>query len=338
MKLFHPPLILIFLFTLSTSASAFAQPGQPPPPVEVIEVEVEVDDGEERPFDSTAQFRHLNNSDGLPVNQINSIFQDSRGHIWVGTSDGLSRYDGYLFTTYKFDEDDPNSLSNNFVRDITEDADGMLWIATNGGASRFNPSTGQFTRYQHNPENENSLGGDTIISVFADSVGNIWFGGIPPNGLNKLNIETDVMTRYAAGERELANGAAWSMVEDESGIIWMMFDGMIQRYDPETDTFRLIHMPLGEKRLLTLVQDKNGRLWLGGSTGLFQFDLETETLTHYNIANSMEGLIMDENGRLWIGTQQEGVFVFDPQTETVVQQYQTDNANPQLWVRPLAKR
>ena len=87
------------------------------------------------------------------------------------------------------------------INDITEDADGMLWIATNGGASRFNPSTEQFTRYQHDPGNENSLGGDTIISAFVDSVGNIWFGGIPPNGLNKLNPETGVIMRYRAGEK-----------------------------------------------------------------------------------------------------------------------------------------
>ena len=78
-------------------------------------------------------FRHLTLQDGLSQNTITSILQDSQGFIWLGSENGLNRYDGHEVVSYRRDQDDPRSLAGDFIWKIDEDAQGDLWIATNGG-------------------------------------------------------------------------------------------------------------------------------------------------------------------------------------------------------------
>ena len=79
---------------------------------------------------SVVRFEHLSIEDGLSQNAGLDIFQDSRGYLWIGTQDGLNRYDGYSFKVYKHDPDDPTSLSHNSILEIAEDSKGFLWIGT----------------------------------------------------------------------------------------------------------------------------------------------------------------------------------------------------------------
>src|ERR1700759_471800 len=88
---------------------------------------------------SGTRFRRISTDQGLSNSTINCIFQDSRGFMWFGTRDGLNRYDGTKFTIYRNDENDPNSLCDNFVRCMYEDASHNLWIGTSYGLSRFDP-------------------------------------------------------------------------------------------------------------------------------------------------------------------------------------------------------
>ena len=79
------------------------------------------------------RFDHISIEQGLSQSSVWVIFQDSRGFLWFGTEDGLNRYDGYTFKTYKPDPDVPSSLSDRWITSITEDKDGYLWIATRAG-------------------------------------------------------------------------------------------------------------------------------------------------------------------------------------------------------------
>src|SRR5512138_988433 len=99
---------------------------------------------------SVTRFEHLTIEDGLSQNAGLAVFQDSKGYLWIGTQDGLNRYDGYSFHIYKHDPEDPNSLSHNSILAITEDKDGFLWIGTwGGGLNRFDPSTEKFVHYRY---------------------------------------------------------------------------------------------------------------------------------------------------------------------------------------------
>lgn len=90
-------------------------------------------------------FDHLSVSNGLPGNEITSLFQDSRGFIWIGTGDGLSRYDGHVFKNYM--HIGTNGLTDLHVNAITEDAGGNIWIATENGLNKLDPFTEKITRY-----------------------------------------------------------------------------------------------------------------------------------------------------------------------------------------------
>src|SRR6185503_14571391 len=115
---------------------------------------------------SIVQFEHLTIEDGLSQNAGLAIFQDSKGYLWIGSQDGLNRYDGFNFKIYKQDPEDPSSISHNSILAITEDKDGYLWIGTwGGGLNRFDPVTETFVSYHSYPNDPSSLSSDTINSV-----------------------------------------------------------------------------------------------------------------------------------------------------------------------------
>ena len=83
-------------------------------------------------------FEHITTEQGLLNNSIHCIFQDRAGFLWIGTQDGLHKYDGYRFTVYRHNPDEPNSLNNNRIHAIYEDQAGALWVGTGGGGlNRF---------------------------------------------------------------------------------------------------------------------------------------------------------------------------------------------------------
>src|ERR1700759_2484372 len=95
------------------------------------------------------QFEHFSTREGLSQINVNCIIQDSRGFMWIGSRNGLNRYDGYKFIIYRFDSQNKNSLSNNMIPDVVEDHEGNIWIASQGGLNEYVRNTGTFVRYMH---------------------------------------------------------------------------------------------------------------------------------------------------------------------------------------------
>lgn len=131
-RLFNSLLLLTSLM-IASAVPSFAQQGtstplgdrQPPAPA--IE---------------NVRFDHLTSEEGLSSNIVWSVLQDSNGFIWIGTIDGLNRFDGITFKIYKHDDNDPNSLGDNSVQVMTEDRLGNLWLGSwGGGLSKFTPDT-----------------------------------------------------------------------------------------------------------------------------------------------------------------------------------------------------
>jgi ligand-binding sensor domain-containing protein len=123
---------------------------------------------------------------GLEQSSVFCILQDQKGFMWLGTEQGMNRFDGYNFIVYKFQHDDPNSLSNSYVRSIHEDSYGILWIGTDGGGlNRFNPETRQFTHYLIDPESLDSFS-NIINVIFEDRIGELWIG-TDGGGLNRFD-------------------------------------------------------------------------------------------------------------------------------------------------------
>lgn len=180
------------------------------------------------------RFEHLTVNEGLSENAVTWIMQDSRGFIWIGTHDGLNKYDGYSFTIYKNNPDDKNSLSDNAIGALCEDRDGMLWIGTIGeGLNRFNPYNETFTRYRHDKDNPGSLGGDVVGQIFEDRRGRLW---ISDAGIARFNRSNSQFTRL--------HSTPGILFEDKSGIVWLtVWPGKLYFFDETTETFKYYPLP-----------------------------------------------------------------------------------------------
>lgn len=95
-------------------------------------------------FAEQHRFRNINSNHGLSSNSVNAICKDSHGFLWIGTNQGLNRYDGYQIKTFRINPTDKNSIANNYIYSIDEDADSLLWISTRSGYSVFNPHNERF--------------------------------------------------------------------------------------------------------------------------------------------------------------------------------------------------
>jgi two-component system sensor histidine kinase ChiS len=285
--------------------------------------------------DENIRFDHVSIEDGLSQSVVLSILQDSKGFIWLGTQDGLNRYDGYDFTVYKNDLENDSSLSNGFVWAIIEDRAGMLWIGTNGGGlNRFNRQTGVFDHYRNDPQDPYSLSHDVIDALLEDREGVLWIGTLG-GGLNRFDRESGQFIRYLNDPEDplsiSSNSVTW-IFEDHEGVLWIgTIDSGLNRFDRETGQFhRYQNDPqdptsLGGNNVDTILEDGTGRLWIGcNGGGLNRFDPQTEGFIRYQndpedpnslSDNAIVSLFVDHRGTLWIGTDGGGLNRFDMDSE-----------------------
>jgi ligand-binding sensor domain-containing protein len=145
------------------------------------------------------KFEHIGLKDGLPENTIPCMLQDRFGFLWIGTHDGLVRYDGYSMTVYRQDPGNPKSISDNYIYAIYEDRAGTLWVGTYfAGLNKFDRSSETFTRYMHNPLDSTSIDSNQVNCIYEDSAGRLLVG--TAKGLSLLDRSTNKFTRYYSQE------------------------------------------------------------------------------------------------------------------------------------------
>jgi hypothetical protein len=132
-------------------------------------------------------FKHLTINEGLSQNTVFCIMQDKTGFIWVGTEDGLNKYDGYDFTIYKHENNNVKSLSHSQVNAMLEDPKGNFWVGTSDGLNLFDKHTENFVRISTG-SNTQSGANDFISSIFYDSNGNLWIGTF--GGLKRYDFQS----------------------------------------------------------------------------------------------------------------------------------------------------
>ncbi|NJK94955.1 MAG: hypothetical protein HC905_08615 [Bacteroidales bacterium] len=121
--------------------------------------------------------RTYNSSMGLSNNNVLCIQQDHLGYIWIGTEDGLNRFDGVNFKIYRYNAREKGSISSSNILFIYEDRDSILWVGTRGGGlNRYNRQTDDFTVFRHNGEIPHSISHDEVFCMFQDRKGRLWVG------------------------------------------------------------------------------------------------------------------------------------------------------------------
>ncbi|MBN1139827.1 MAG: hypothetical protein JXM73_24865 [Anaerolineae bacterium] len=272
---------------------------------------------------STARFARISMADGLSDDVVYAILQDQQGFIWFGTGSGLNRYDGYHFTVYRNEPDDPASLSHDTVYAIYQAQNGDLWVGTQSGLERFDPGTKEFTHY---------LTGWPVLALGEDETGTLWVGThLGLTHLDPTNPQPPLFfSGTGSGDPGRPSGTiVHTIFQDRAGEMWLgMGQGAyaagagLDRFDAETGTF--VHYTRGpdDDASLTgddvwaICEDGDGGLWVGTDGGLNRLDRPLQaassgTFTRYRHdpadpaslgGDQVRAVLQDSKGRLWVGT------------------------------------
>jgi ligand-binding sensor domain-containing protein len=234
---------------------------------------------------ASLKFEHLTVKDGLSDNFIFSMLQDRKGFFWFGTLDGLNKYDGYSFTSYKYRPHDSTSISHNIIFKIWEDNQGLIWIGTaEGGICKFDPATEQFTSY-HPPQPKNLfvLPLRSVSAINEDREGMLWVGNFGGE-LRRFNKKTGqfsdpyILNYQPAGDE--TNGridAINTIYKDRRGTLWFGNRAGIHKLSltptkegaPSQVRFQQYqHDPknpnsLSSNTVTSIFEDQQGLLWIG---------------------------------------------------------------------------
>lgn len=251
------------------------------------------------------------NPRALPGDFVRALYCDQQGVLWVGTTEGLARYNHRRndFTCFTSDPSDPTSLSDRVVQDICAADSGRLWIATSVGLNLFDPRTGRCRRYLHHEDDPHGLSTDYITAVDQDEQGIVsvgTFGG----GLNRLDPATGRCVVYAEAEG-LANNVVYGVLRDGRGRLWMSTNAGLSRFDPATGTFRTYDVADGlqsnEFNAGAYLLGRDGTMYFGGVDGFNTFHPEamrddpvppTVLLTGFQLYNQPVPIGQPVNGRV----------------------------------------
>ncbi len=281
-------------------------------------------------------FHNVNKLDGLPNSNINAIVRDSFGFMWLGTNDGLARYEAPgKVKTFLPSPEAEDGLRSSDIRSLCVDSKNNIWIGTRlGGLTRFHIPTNTWKTFVNDPNVENSISNDDILSILEDRKGRLWVG--TENGLNLYQPDTDSFISFDMDiddPNSLQGRAILSILEDDRGWIWIgTWNGGLHLMLASDDgnvannTFRcfLPSETLGAQHIWTLYQDKQKGYWIGThGGGLFYMSLPVAAssvshrqdwepifhqFTHKNerdgsLSNDIvQDIIEDKKGQLWVGT------------------------------------
>ena len=277
------------------------------------------------PFNSKfALYQHIpGEAQSLSHNEVTAIRQDQSQNFWIGTFDGLDKYDPQTgsFTHYRHDPKNPNSLSDNQVQDIHIDDRGIIWLATwKGGLNRFDPKTEQFTHYLPDPNNPAPL--RALHSIAQDASGHIWIGAFG-GGVTRFDPGTEQFTHYRNDPDDpysLGNWLVKSLYVDRSNVLWIGTTSGLNSFDVETGRFNRHTDEMFAGNLVNTIYESEARIfWIGADNGLYKFHPEDGTLATYTTKHGLPsqyitGILEDTPGNLWISTA-KGLSRFNPDTE-----------------------
>mgnify|MGYP002621750111 CR=1 FL=1 len=294
------------------------------------------------------KFVNLGTREGLSQAEVSCILKDRKGFFWFGTQDGLNRYDGYNFTVFRADPDDPNSLSDNYINALFEDADGRIFVGTNlGGLNVFDPVTNSFSHFKFNEDDPKSLADNRVHCILRDREGDLLVGTDKGLCIQKKGTKNFIRITAANDKpKGLMDGSIRYLLEDKSGNIWVgTFRGGLHLFHKKDLNFSYFpateagFSSVGEKanKIKTLYQDRNGIIWIGTfNGGLLKFDPEAKKyLAHFVSSlhpNSLShdwinAIAEDAEGNLWLATSDGGLCILDPVSETFSVQY-ADELDP----------
>lgn len=273
-----------------------------------------------------ARFRRVGSEQGISHDTVFTVVQDRQGYVWLGTEQGLNRFDGYGSRVFTHDVNSAGSLAEDDVSGLLVDRLGRLWVATwGGGLDRFEPDSETFAHLRADPTRQDALHDNRVQTLLEDRDGRIWaatFAG----GLSRLDPVTGRITtfRHDVGDpTSLPDDHVWALAQAPDGAIWTGTERGLVRLDPSTG--RCLGPPraqagpgaLPHPVVRALLLDRAGQLWVGTEAGLARIDPPTRELTR--LAGGTPGaevlasapintIYQVGSGDIWVGTNRRGLF------------------------------
>lgn len=275
------------------------------------------------------EFVHVGTAEGLSQINVNCIMQDSRGFMWIGTRNGLNRFDGYQFLNFRYDAADSSSLSNNMINDIAEDRYGNIWLATQGGLNMYERKTGRFIRYMHDDKLKGTISSNVLNRLAFDGPGHIVIA-MQNGGLDNFDISKHAFTHLYIAQDGKPEYNFRTVYTDRTGTIWAGSGATgLYRLDLKNHSFRNIpltgnaHQAAGHN-VVCMHDDPFGNLWVGTQDdGLFRLNVATNACRQFQhqkndpaslSGNTIYSINYDGDGYLWVGTENGGLCIMDPHT------------------------
>jgi len=233
--------------------------------------------------------------DGLPQNSVEAITQTADGYLWIGTTDGLARFDGINFSI--FNSENTPQFKTNRILCLFPDRDGSLWIGTEGGGL-LHYQNQEFTLYTP----EDGLPSNYVSEIIQDSKNTLWIG-TPDKSL--CSFQNHRFIKYGS-ESGLQNENIQSLLEDNTGTLWIgTYGGLYKLRNSEFERIDLGENPIGSV-ISEIYQDREGLIWIGSNNGLAII----ENGQVKNIVGKDDGLLSqwitsiscDRRGNVWVGT------------------------------------
>ncbi|MGL5692966.1 MAG: ligand-binding sensor domain-containing protein, partial [Peptostreptococcaceae bacterium] len=278
-------------------------------------------------YDNNVQFRNITTNDGLSQASAEVIFQDSKGYIWIGTSDGLNRYDGYNFKVYKYKKNSDISIASDYIFSIDEDANGNIWAGTISGVSKISLGGNKVTNY-YAVKDKGNLSNNNGADILITQDGNVLVG--TEDGINIYDEKSDTFNRILSEENSLTSQEIYSLDQDENGDVWIGTDNGLNKIDVKNKQIKQFYSSeekntISENSIYKVYCDDNGYVWIGTENqGVNKIDINTNKITRYepkeNDNESLQGgfvpnILRDRSGIIWVCTD-NGLCKYNEKTDT----------------------
>ena len=270
-------------------------------------------------LNAQSSFRHITDEDGLSSNHVRSLLQDSLGFIWVGTDQGLNRYDGQSFKIYEFPEDWSGATLLALL-----DGGTYILLGTDRGVFRFSHEHESIERFDFTVKDDEEPSSE-VTSMTKDKDGNIWIS-TRGQGIFRYSSNTDMLKNFSFPD---CNGNIASVYVDKSNQVWAVTNWgtpVLSRLNKSKDSFEVFSLHCGGEYLteggLVLFEDSGQRFWMGTwSSGLYEIDRGTGYVTrhltpsiHKVGINHIHSIIENKPGQLAIASD-DGLLLYEPDTK-----------------------
>jgi signal transduction histidine kinase/ligand-binding sensor domain-containing protein/DNA-binding response OmpR family regulator len=291
-------------------------------------------------------FEHISSSQGLSQSEVNCIIQDKKGFIWMGTLDGLNRFDGYDMVVYRKSSNTINSLCNNYIQSIFEDNQGHIWVGTILGLNKYNTKTDGFSSCKNRINGLVSDLDSDIRSIIQRKNGDLLLAG--NKGLlvlpfKNINDEVPVFERYPNLEIN-------QIIEDQDGFVWAATWNGLYKFSFDKSGIPTIlaqfnHDPSASASLIsnsifTISQDSEKNIWIGSDEGLSMLSSDQLSSNYPKFVNfpklkypkfsSIQCVLETSTDQLLIGTRGGGLSFFNKKSKDITTYETNKNDNSSI--------